>query len=114
MSQSLPRQTDRLDRMLSARDPALASLVGGAAAARTLFVNTHTHTYAPRWAIAGAGPGEILDTRGTNFRQVALASSADIPYPSGYASSWREQYSASAPRPTRGGCPVGRFAASSR
>jgi RNA polymerase sigma factor (sigma-70 family) len=110
---------DRLDRMLSARDPApagssdtteiaqaldaigfaivnqpavdaphrprrwsarprralivaaaLASLVGGAAATRTLFVNTYTHTYAPKWAIPGAGPGQILDNRGTNFRQV--------------------------------------------
>ena len=69
----------------------LASLGGGVAAGTTLFINAHTHTYAPKWAIQGAGPGEILDTRGTNFRQVALALAAGIPYPSGYASSWHDQ-----------------------
>lgn len=69
---------------------ALISLAGVAVAATRLLVPTYTHTYPPKWAIRGAGPGEILDTRGTRFREIAIALSADIPYPPGYASSWRE------------------------
>jgi hypothetical protein len=69
---------------------ALVSLAGVAVAATRLFVPTYTHTYPPRWAIRGAGPGEILSTRGTSFERIAVALAADIPYPSGYASSWRD------------------------
>jgi hypothetical protein len=69
---------------------ALVSLAGVAVAATRLFIPTYTHTYPPRWAIRGAGPGEILSTRGTSFERVAVALAADIPYPSGYASSWRD------------------------
>ena len=67
----------------------LLALVGGVAAAATMvFVPTRTHTYTPRWAISGGGPGEMLNVRGTDFRQIALGLSAGIPYPSGYG-SWR-------------------------
>jgi hypothetical protein len=67
---------------------ALVSLAGGVTAAKTLFTKTYTGTYAPKWAIPGAGPGEILNTRGTDFRRIALGLSADIPYPTDYI-SWR-------------------------
>jgi hypothetical protein len=66
----------------------LASLAGGTALATRLFVPTYTHTYPPKWAIIGGGPGQILNIRGTNFRQVAARLSSDIPYPAGFA-SWR-------------------------
>ncbi len=93
---SLPRRESRRTRRHRLRRPrtailiaaVLASLAGGTAAATRLFVNTHTHTYPPKWAIVGAGPGEILTIRATNFRQVAFGMAKDIPYPSGYA-SWR-------------------------
>jgi hypothetical protein len=68
---------------------ALVSLAGVAVAATRLFVPTYTHAYPPKWAISGAGPGEILNTRGTRFERIAIALAADIPYPSGHASSWR-------------------------
>ncbi len=68
---------------------ALASLAGAATAATTLFIPTWSHTYPPRWAITGAGPGEGLNVQGTDFRRIALSLSAGIPYPDGYA-SWRD------------------------
>jgi hypothetical protein len=58
-------------------------------AATSLFVPTHTHQYPPKGMITGGGPGELLNTHGTDFRQVALQISSDIPYPTGYG-SWRE------------------------
>ncbi len=69
---------------------ALVAFAGVAVAATRLFVPTYTHIYPPKWAIQGGGPGEILNTRGTRFERVAVALAADIPYPSGYASSWRD------------------------
>jgi hypothetical protein len=68
---------------------ALASLAGGVAVAKTVFIPTYTHADAPKWAIPGAGPGDILNVRGTNFRQVAFGLSAEVLYPSGYG-SWRD------------------------
>ncbi|MGH2889585.1 MAG: hypothetical protein ACRDNJ_08150, partial [Solirubrobacteraceae bacterium] len=68
---------------------ALASAGGVAAAAKTLFIPTRTHSHPPRWAITGAGPGEGLNVQGTDFRRIALSLSAGIPYPQGYA-SWRD------------------------
>ncbi len=67
----------------------LVLAAGGVTAAKTLFVRTHTGTYAPKWAIQGGGPGEILDTQGTNFHRVAIELSADIPFPAGYI-GWRD------------------------
>jgi hypothetical protein len=68
---------------------ALALAAGGVTAAKTLFIRTHTGTYPPKGMIAGGGPGEILRTDGTNFHQVAIALSADIPFPAGYL-GWRD------------------------
>lgn len=57
---------------------ALVSLAGVAVAATRLFIQTYTHVYPPKWAIGGAGPGEILNTRGTSFERIAIALAADI------------------------------------
>jgi hypothetical protein len=62
---------------------------GVAVAATQLFIPTHTHVYPPTAMITGGGPGELLNVDGTNFRQIALQISSDIPYPAGYA-SWRD------------------------
>jgi hypothetical protein len=93
---SLPRREVRPSRRRRLTRPrtviviaaAVASLAGGTAVATRLFVPTYTHTYPPKWSIIGAGPGQILNIRGTNFRQVAAGLASDIPYPRGYA-SWR-------------------------
>ena len=92
-------------RRLIAVAAALATLAGVATAATTLFIPTRTHTYPPRWAITGAGPGELLNGNGTDFRRIALALSADIPYPEGYA-SWRG-YVIKVERPPYGRVPSG-------
>lgn len=68
---------------------ALALAAGGVTAAKTLFIRTHTGTYVPKGMAVGGGPGEILRTDGTNFHRVAIALSADIPFPSGYL-GWRD------------------------
>jgi hypothetical protein len=39
--------------------------------------------------IVGGGPGELLYIDGTDFRQIALRISSDIPYPNRYG-SWRD------------------------
>jgi len=63
-----------------------ASAVG---AATQLFVPTYSHKYVPKGMIAGAGPGEFLYIDGTDFRQIALRISSEIPYPNRYG-SWRD------------------------
>ncbi|MGN6870878.1 MAG: hypothetical protein ACTHMY_20995 [Solirubrobacteraceae bacterium] len=68
---------------------ALVLAAGGVTAAKTLFIRTYTGTYPPKGMIAGGGPGQILRTDGTNFHQVAIQLSADIPFPSGYL-GWRD------------------------
>ena len=67
----------------------LALAAGCVTAAKTLFIRTYTGTYAPKGMAVGGGPGEILRTDGTNFHQVAIALSADIPFPAGYR-GWRD------------------------
>lgn len=67
----------------------LALAAGGVTAARTLFIPTHTGTYVPKGMAVGGGPGEILRTDGTNFHRIAIALSADIPFPAGYI-GWRD------------------------
>jgi hypothetical protein len=90
-----PRRTPR--RLRFARRPrgALAGFVafavlsvGVAVAATHLFVPTHTREYPPKGMITGGGPGELLNFDGTDFHQIALQLSSDIPYPAGYG-SWR-------------------------
>lgn len=88
-----PRRPSRRRRLPRPRTAIMlaavvASLAGGTALATRLFVPTYTHQYPPQWAIIGAGPGQILNIHGTNFRQIATRLGSDIPYPRGYA-SWR-------------------------
>lgn len=92
-------------RRLIAVAAALTTLAGVATAATTLFIPTRTHIYPPRWAIIGAGPGELLNGNGTDFRRIALSLSAGIPYPDGYA-SWRD-YVVTVERPPYGRVPSG-------
>jgi hypothetical protein len=69
---------------------ALAVLSASAAVAATqLFVPTYSHHYVPKGMAVGGGPGELLYIDGTDFRQIALRISSDIPYPNGYG-SWRD------------------------
>jgi hypothetical protein len=86
---------------------ALALLSAGVALAATnLFVPTHTHQYPPQGMITGGGPGELLNVDGTNFRQVALQISSDIPYPAGYG-SWRDSVISSEYEGQQHACPPG-------
>ena len=92
---SAPRPARRRRRRRLARPrsvilvtAALALAAGGVTAAKTLFIPTHTGTYVPKGMAVGGGPGEILRTDGTNFHRIAIALSADIPFPSGYI-GWR-------------------------
>jgi hypothetical protein len=66
----------------------VGSLAGGTALATGLFVPTYTHKYPPKWAVIGAGPGQILNIHGTDFHRIAAQLGAATPYPAGYA-SWR-------------------------
>lgn len=70
---------------------AAAVLLGGGAAvaATNVFVATHTNRYPPKGMVAGGGPGELLAVGGTDFSQVAVQISSDIPYPAAYE-SWRQ------------------------
>jgi hypothetical protein len=92
---SEPRRTARLRRFATRHRAALAGIAavllgsGVAVAATNLFIPTHTHQYPPPGMVTGGGPGELLDLDGTNFRQVALQISSDIPYPPGYE-PWRQ------------------------
>ncbi len=82
---------------------------GVAVAATQLFIPTHTREYPPKGMITGGGPGELLNLDGTEFRQIALQISSDIPYPAGYG-SWRDsvisfEYEAQCPHGPSGRCP---------
>lgn len=63
---------------------AVGLLGAGAAAATKLFIPSRT-----RGPIMGGGVGALINVDGTNFRQVALQVSSDIPFPRGYG-SWRD------------------------
>jgi hypothetical protein len=93
---SEPRQAPRRWRFAPRPRGALAGVIafavlsaGVAVAARQLFVPTHTGEYPPKGMIEGGGPGELLNLDGTDFHQIALQISSDIPYPAGYG-SWRD------------------------
>jgi hypothetical protein len=94
---SEPRHTPRRGwsfatrpRVTIAGVAALVVLTASAAIAATqLFVPTYSHHSPPKGMIVGGGPGELLYINGTDFRQIALRISADIPYPNGYG-SWRD------------------------
>lgn len=74
--------------------------------ARNVFVSTHTHQRPPRAMIAGGGPGELLNVRGTDFSQVAQQISSDIPYPAAYG-SWRQVVASAELSQQQLACPPG-------
>jgi hypothetical protein len=93
---SEPRQAPRRRRFAKRPRATLAGVAafvvlsaGAAFAATQLFVPTYSHEYPPKGMIVGGGPGELLYVDGTDFRQIALRISSDIPYPKGYG-SWRD------------------------
>ena len=93
---SEPRQTPRRRRFAKRPRATLAGVAAlvvlsasAAFAATQLFVPTYSHRYPPKGMIVGGGPGELLYVDGTDFRQIALRLSSDIPFPNGYG-SWRD------------------------
>ena len=93
---SEPRRTPRRRRFAKRPRATLAGIAafvvlsaGAAVAATQLFVPTYSNRYVPKGMIVGGGPGELLYVDGTDFRQIALRISSDIPYPNGYG-SWRD------------------------
>jgi hypothetical protein len=66
----------------------LALVVGGVATA-AVALHAHTGIFASGTDVQPGGPGEDLNLAAPDFRSAALKLSADIPYPSGYA-SWRD------------------------
>jgi hypothetical protein len=77
------RRIARTPRSMLAFVAALGLLGAGAAAATNLFIPTRT-----RGPIMGGGVGALINVDGTDFRQVALQVSSDVPYPQGYG-PWR-------------------------
>ena len=107
---SEPRQTPRRRRFAKRPRATLAGVAafvvlsaGAAVAATQLFVPTYSHQYPPKGMIVGGGPGELLYVDGTDFRQIALRISSDIPYPNGYG-SWRDYVISSEYQLQQAGC----------
>jgi len=91
MTASIVSQPRRRARRIVATPRAMLAFVvavgllgAGAAAATQLFIPTRTHGL-----IMGRGVGALINVDGSDFRQVALQISSDIPYPQGYG-SWRD------------------------
>jgi hypothetical protein len=66
----------------------VALLLGGVATAAVAF-HAHSGVFASGPDVQPGGAGENLNLAAPDFRSAALKLSADIPYPSGYA-SWRD------------------------
>jgi hypothetical protein len=67
----------------------IVALVVGGIATAAVALRAHTGIFASGNEVQVGGPGENLNLAAPDFRSVALKLSADIPYPSGYA-SWRD------------------------
>ena len=107
---SEPRHTPRRRRFAKRPRATLAGVAAlvvlsasAAFAATQLFVPTYSHRYPPKGMIVGGGPGELLYVDGTDFRQIALRISSDIPYPNGYG-SWRDYVISSEYQLQQAGC----------
>ena len=68
---------------------ALVALVVGGIATAAVALHAHTGIFASGADVQPGGPGENLNIAAPDFRNVALKRSADIPYPTRYA-SWRD------------------------
>lgn len=90
---SVPTRIRRRRQSLASRGTiavavALLALGGAAYAGVRVFVNADTGKQLHGWERKTAGPGDVIDSSGTNFDQVLVNISADIPYPKGYE-TWR-------------------------
>jgi hypothetical protein len=86
---------------------ASAAIITGVASAAGVF-SAHTGLYPTPSEVSPGGPGEELNPAAPDFDKVALAVSADIPYPQAY-SSWRDWVLTEQVRPMRGGGDGGQF-----
>jgi hypothetical protein len=86
---------------------AAAAVITSVASAAGVF-SAHTGLFAPKSEVAAGGPGEALNPATPEFRSVALAASADIPYPPGY-NSWRDWVLIEQLRTMQGGGDGGQF-----
>jgi hypothetical protein len=86
---------------------ALVAILAGVASAGVML-GAHTGLFAPKSEVPTGGPGEELNPAAPDFRSVALAAVADIPYPSGYA-SWRDWVLTEQERPVQGGGEGGQY-----
>ena len=66
----------------------MAAIITGVASAAGIL-SAHTGLYPKPSEVSPGGPGEELNPAAPDFRRVALAAAADIPYPQAY-SSWRD------------------------
>lgn len=88
-----PTRIRRRSRSLASRGTvaiavALLALGGAAYAGVRVFVNADTGKQLHGWERKTAGPGDLIDSSGTNFDQVLENISAGIPFPKGYV-TWR-------------------------
>lgn len=67
----------------------IVALAAGGIATAAAVLHAHTGIFASGADVQPGGPGENLNLAASDFRSVALKLSADIPYPSRYA-SWRD------------------------
>jgi hypothetical protein len=86
---------------------AAAAIITGVASASGVF-SAHTGLYPSTSEISPGGPGEELNPAAPDFHKVALAVSADIPYPQAF-SSWRDWVLSGQFRPTQGAGDAGQF-----
>jgi hypothetical protein len=101
VAQAIARQPYRTHRGLSRRRSAfrprlrvalavgIVALICGGIATAAVALHAHTGIFARGADVQPGGPGENLNLAAPDFRSAALKLSADIPYPSGYA-SWRD------------------------
>jgi hypothetical protein len=64
--------------------------VGGAAAATTAIISTYTGQATPPGIAKAVGAGEDLAVGGAGYCDAVNRLTADVPYPSGYATAWRD------------------------
>lgn len=86
---------------------AAAAIITGVASAAGVF-SAHTGLYPSPSEVSPGGPGEELNPAAPDFPEVALAVSADIPYPQAFG-SWREWVLTEQFRPVQAGGDGGRF-----
>jgi hypothetical protein len=90
-TRSSPRTHRRVSgpRMRIALAVGVVALLLGGVATAAVALHAHSGVFASGPYVQPGGPGENLNLAAPDFRSAALKLSANIPYPSGYA-SWRD------------------------